>query len=265
MVGRNSNIRIWSNIVAFVLTVFVNGLAGSTDLLGGQVTGDISDMFPTLVTPAGYVFTIWSVIYILLGAFVIYQALPRARGRLFQEQIGWLFVISSALNISWLLSWQYQIFSVSVVIMFLLLASLILIYVRLEIGWRRVPTAERLAVHLPFSVYLGWITIATIANVSVALVALGWDRFGISEEVWASLIILVALVIAILVAVRRRDIAYELVIIWAFVGIAVNQSSNLLIVILTLASAVVVAAVTILSVLYIKKRPMEGNAGQMAP
>jgi benzodiazapine receptor len=240
MVANNSVLLKWSNIAAFVLTVIVNGLAGSTTLLGGVNTAEISDANPTLITPAGYVFSIWGIIYILLSVFVIFQALPSQKEKEYTKKIGWLFVLSSILNIVWLFFWQYQILSVSIVLMFLLLITLIAIYLRLNIGKSTVTLREKLTVHVPFSVYLGWITIASIANVAVFLVSENWDGFGISPETWATLIIIVALVIALLVIATRRDIAYGLVIVWAFVGIAVKQSGNQSIVTLTEASAIIV-------------------------
>lgn len=240
MVTNNSVLLRWSNIVAFVLTVIVNSLAGSTTLLGGVNTAEISDSNPTLITPAGYVFSIWGIIYVLLGVFVIFQALPSQKEKGYTKKIGWLFVLSSVLNIVWLFLWQFEILSVSVVLMFLLLATLIAIYLRLNIGKSAVSLREKLAVHLPFSVYLGWITIASIANVSVFLVSENWDGFGIGAETWATLIIIVALVITLLVLATRRDIAYGLVIIWALIGIAVNQSGNQSIVTLTEASAIII-------------------------
>jgi benzodiazapine receptor len=239
---KNSNLVLLklSNIVAFVLTVIVNGLAGSTTLLGGVNTAEISDANPTLITPAGYVFSIWGIIYVLLGVFVIFQALPSQKEKECAKEIGWLFVLSSVLNIVWLFLWQYEILSVSVILMFLLLTTLIAIYLRLNIGKKAVPLRKKLAVHVPFSVYLGWITIASIANVTVFLVSENWNGFGISSETWATLVIIVALVITLLVLATRKDIAYGLVIVWALVGIAVKQSGNQNIVILTEASAVIV-------------------------
>lgn len=248
MALRNTSQLNLYNILAWVLTIVVNGLAGSTALLGGRTTGDISDTNPTLITPAGYAFAIWGVIYILLGFFVAYQALPHVRDRPFQKRIGWLFVLSSVLNILWLFAWQYEHLVVSVVIMFVLLATLITIYVRLDIGRAKVGWGERLMVHLPFSVYLGWITIAAIANVAAALVSIEWDGFGIEPEVWAALMILVAMVIAILVAVTRRDVAYELVIIWALVAVAVNQSLNPVVVFMTSISIAVVVIALVVSI-----------------
>jgi len=231
----------WLNIIAFGFTVLVNGLAGSTTLIGGINTAEISDSNPTLVTPAGYVFSIWGVIYILLGIFVISQALPSEKGKDYQKRIGSFFLLSCLLNIIWLFLWQYEILSLSVVVMFLLLATLVMIYLRLDIGKSSVSLRERFAVHLPFSVYLGWITIATIANVTVALVSAGWNGFGIAPETWATLIIIIALLIALLVIATRKDLAYGLVIIWAFVGIAVKQSGNNNIVMMTQIGAIIVA------------------------
>ena len=242
------------NTIAFVLTVLVNGLAGSTTLLGGRFTAEISDMYPTLITPAGYVFSIWGVIYILLGIFVVFQALPSEKGKDYQNRIGWLFVLSSLLNIFWLFLWQYEYLSLSVVLMFLLLATLIAIYLRLNIGKSAVSLREKLAVHLPFSVYLGWITIASIANVAVFLVSENWDGFGISQETWATLIIIIALLITLLVIVTRRDVAYGLVIIWALVGIAVKQSENLNIVVVAEISAIIIAVVLVAAILVMRLR-----------
>ena len=240
MVANNPVLLKWSNIVAFVLTVIVNSLAGSTTLLGGVNTAEISDSNPTLITPAGYVFSIWGIIYFLLGVFVIFQALPSQKEKEYTKKIGWLFVLSSVLNIVWLFLWQYEILSVSVVLMFLLLGTLIAIYLRLKIGKSAVNLREKMAMHVPFSVYLGWISIASIANVAVFLVSEKWDGFGINPETWATLIIIIALVITLLVLATRRDIAYGLVIIWALIGIALKQSGNQNIVTLTEASAIIV-------------------------
>ena len=251
---ENSKLLKWANIIAFISMVLVNALAGSTTLLGGKNTAEISNANLTLITPAGYVFSIWGVIYFLLGVFVIFQALPSENEKKYQGKIGWLFVFSSVINIIWLFLWQFELLAFSVVLMFLLLACLILIYLRLDIGKSKVGLPEKLVVHLPFSTYLGWITIASIANVSVTLVSLEWDGFGISQLTWATVIVVIALLIAILVIVTRKDIAYGLVIIWAFVGIAAGQSGNQSIVTLTQASAIIVFIALFLSILISKVR-----------
>lgn len=243
----------WLNIIAFILVILVNSLAGSTTLIGGQNTASVSDSNSTLVTPAGYVFSIWGVIYVLLGIFVIYQALPSQKGN-YQEKIGFFFVLSSLFNIIWLFLWQYEFLVFSVILMFMLLSSLIAIYVRLGIGKSRVSLRERLAVHLPFSTYLGWITIASIANVATTLVSVGWNGLGISPETWAILIIVVALLITVVVTVTRMDFAYGLVVIWALMGIAVKQSQNQNIVLIAQICAVVVGIAEVARIIFSRIR-----------
>lgn len=213
------------NVVAFLAVVIVNGLA-TTTLLNGRTTAEVSDLYPTLITPAGFTFSIWSIIYVLLLAFVVFQLLPRHRQDAFHDQIGYLFALSSVFNVVWLFLWQYDYITVSVALMFALLTSLVAIYIRLKIGKSKAPFREKLCVHLPFSVYLGWITVASIANVATALVSVNWDGFGIGEATWAVLVIAIALIITLAVLATRRDIAYGLVIAWAFAGIIVNQSGN---------------------------------------
>ena len=235
-----------ANIAAFILTVIVNALAGSTTLIGGQDTAAVSDKYPTLVTPAGYVFAIWGIIYFLLGVFVVYSALPKQRSSGYVERIGWLFVLSSVFNIAWIFVWQSEILAVSVALIIGYLLTLIAIYLRLNIGKAKVPLGERLAVHVPFSVYLGWLSIATIANITITLVAYGWDGFGVAPEIWAVIIVAVALLLTVLMLGIRKDIAYALVVIWALVGISVNQT-NANVVLATQVGAAI-AAVAILAV-----------------
>ena len=249
IVTQNSALLKWTNIFAFIFMVLINGLAGSTTLLGGKNTAEISNANLTLITPAGYVFSIWGIIYVLLGIFVVFQALPRESEKEYHGKIGWLFILSSIFNIVWLFLWQFEYLVFSVILMFLLLASLISIYLRLDIGKSQVGLAEKITVHLPFSTYLGWITIASIANVAVTLVSIGWNGFGISPETWATIIVVIALLITVLVIVTRKDIAYGLVIIWAFLGIAVGQSSNQNIVTLTQVSAIIVLIALVFSIL----------------
>ncbi|PVX24393.1 MAG: hypothetical protein CW691_07680 [Candidatus Bathyarchaeum sp.] len=240
------------NIVAFVVTVVVNGLAGSTTLLGGVTSADVSDMYPTLVTPAGFTFAIWGVIYILLAVFVVYQALPKNKDKPFLGGIGLLFGLASVCNVCWLLLWHYGFITYSLVLMLGLLSSLILIYRRLDIGRAAVSVKERLFVHLPFSVYLGWISIATIANVSVALTAVGWDGFGIEAATWAVVIIFVALALSLAMLAFRKDVAFDLVVVWALIGIIVNQSEHQSIVLASEVAVGVIAVPLVVTVLLSK-------------
>jgi benzodiazapine receptor len=250
-----ANLLRLGNIVAYVVTLAVNSLAGSSTLLNGRTTAAVSDAYLTLVTPAGYVFSIWGVIYLLLGAFVVFQVLPNQKDQPYQKQIGALFILSSLFNIVWLFLWQYDYITLSVIVMFAFLATLIAIYVRLGIGKTKASLKENLLVRLPFSVYLGWITIATIANVSAALVSVSWDGFGLSPQTWAILVLAVAAVITLAVIVTRKDVAYSLVVIWALAGIAVKQSLYPDIVLTAeVAIAIVVVALVVTLVAYRLRR-----------
>ena len=227
------------NVAVFAVTVIVNGLASSL-ALNGVTTAEVSDLYFTLVTPAGYVFSIWGVIYTLLLLFVVFQALPSQREKPFLEQISVLFILSGVFNVVWLFLWHYDQIVLSVVLMFALLATLIAVYMRLGIGKTSVTLKERLFVHLPFSVYLGWITVASIANVASALVSIQWDGFGLANETWAVLVIAVAVLITLVVIATRKDVAYSLVLVWALVGIAVNQSDYRDIVTAATASVIII-------------------------
>jgi hypothetical protein len=209
-------------VVAVVATIVVNGLANALPINGLQ-TGEISDSFPVYFTPAGYVFAIWGLIYLGLLAYAVYQALPAQRQSPRLRSIRTLFLVGSLANIAWILLWHYQLFPLTLVAMLVLLGTLIGIYLRLRIGRSSPPLVERLAVDLPFSIYLGWITVATIANVTALLSYWNWNGFGVSQEAWLVITLAVALVVATLVAFTRRDVAYLLVLAWAFAGIGVKH------------------------------------------
>jgi hypothetical protein len=232
-------------LAAFVVTVVVNGMAVGLPL-NGQSTAEISDRYHTLVTPAGYVFAIWSVIYLLQLVFSVYQALPDRRTDPWLRRIGYLPALVGILNAGWLVLWHYNAFALTVPVMVALLLTLIAIYLRLGIGERPVDGwLDLLAVRLPWSVYLGWITIATIANIATTLVWLEWDGFGIAPEAWAVAVLAVGVLIAAAVSLTRRDLGYALVIVWAYVGIAVEQVDVTLVAGGALGGAVIVAALAV--------------------
>lgn len=208
-------------IASLGMTLTLNTLANTLPI-NGLTTGEISDSFPVRFTPAGYVFSIWGVIYLGLIIYAIYQALPAQRGNARLQSVAWPFVVSNVANSAWILAWHYQQFAFSLLIMLLLFATLLHIYHHLGIGRFGAPRNEALAVRLPFSIYLGWITVATVANTTIVLYNLGWRQ---GAAFWASVAIIVALAIGLLVLKRRRDIAYTAVLVWAFIGIAVGQWS----------------------------------------
>jgi benzodiazapine receptor len=252
MVSKGNFLR-WANIVAFILTLIVNGLSNTT-LIGGKTTAEVSNSYPTLITPAGYVFSIWGIIYVLLGVFLVYQALPSQKDKPFQKQVSVLFILTSVFNIVWLFFWQNELLPVSVAVIITFLASLIAIYLRLNIGKSNVSLKEKLCVHVPFSVYLGWVTIATIANISVTLVSVGWDGFGISLQTWAILVLALAVILDLAVIATRRDIAYSFVFIWALVGIGVNQAANPSIVLVSEIAVVIIAVALVITIAFTRFR-----------
>jgi hypothetical protein len=209
-------------------TIAINALANIIPF-NGQTTGEISDRFQVYFVPAGYVFAIWGLIYLGLVAFGVYQALSAQRENPRLRSIGWLFVLSCVANIAWIFFWHYEIFPLTLVVMLTLLLLLIVIYLRLDIGRTQVSAAEKWCVRVPFSIYLGWITVATIANVTDLLKYLNWSGWGISPEVWAVIMLIAGTIITALVILTRGDIAYGLVIVWAFIGIAVKQAATPLI------------------------------------
>ena len=211
-----------TNIIGFIVVVAVNILANALPI-NGKTTGELSDSYPNLFVPAGYVFAIWGVIYLLLLAFTFYQASSKRRGAQFLTKIGYLFGISCVANVVWIFLWHYELVFLSLIAMFALLGSLIMIYLKLDIGRGDPLREERLYVHLPFSVYLGWITVAPIANIVAALVSINWDGFGLGEVTWTIIVITVAVILTLLNIKTRVDIGYTLVIIWALGGIMVKQ------------------------------------------
>ena len=238
--NRSSRLLPVLNIAAFVAVVVVNALANILPL-NGLTTGAISDSFPSLFTPAGYVFAIWGLIYLLLGVFVVYQALPAQQNNPRLGRLGYLFVLSCALNIAWLLCWHFLLIPLSMLVMLGLLATLIVIYERLEIGKNEVTRPETFAVRLPFSVYLGWITVATVANATVTLLGFG-VQVNWAAPFWAFVTVLVATAIGLTVLRRRGDVAFVLVLVWAFFGIAVRQWGSEALLVLGAAAAAVYLA-----------------------
>ncbi len=208
-------------IVTVVVTLVVNVLADALPI-NGLNTGQISDGFHVYFVPAGYVFAIWGVIYLGLIAYAIFQALSAQRANPRLRATGWWVALGGLANSAWIFFWHYQQFPLTLVAMLVLLATLIVTYVRLGIGRSSVSAGETWAVRLLFSIYLGWITVATVANVTDVLDYLKWDRLRIAPEIWMGIVLAAVLVIATLVNFTRRDAAYAAVILWALAGIAVK-------------------------------------------
>lgn len=209
--------------LTYVSMVFMNYLATSLPL-NNRSTGDISDAYPNLFAPAGLTFSIWGLIYLLLGGYVVYQFTKNSHKRVdLFNKINPLFIATSVANISWIFAWHYDFIGVSVLIMALLLFFLIKIADTFRT--ERFAQKEKLFIWAPFSVYFGWITVATIANITVFLVSIGWNGFGIADYVWTSIILLVGALIGIVRMQKDNNFAYGLVLIWAYLGILLKHTS----------------------------------------
>lgn len=220
---HRDRLQQYAVIVAIITTIAINGLANSLPF-GGRTTGEISDLYPTRLTPAAYAFSIWSLIYIGLLAFGIYQFAAARRGDKRLRAIRPYVVINCAANCLWLWLWHNNQIMLSSGVIIVMLATLIVIYTRLQTGASQSFLIERLCVEMPFSLYFGWITVATIVNIAVALVAAGWDGAGLGAETWAALLIGIALAVAAAIYYAFREPVYVLVFAWAFIAIAVAQA-----------------------------------------
>ncbi|WP_203363947.1 TspO/MBR family protein [Bacillus sp. REN10] len=207
------------NVMFFLLMVTVNALANILPL-NGQTTGEISNRLSVLFTPAGYVFAIWGVIYLLVGIWILRQ-LPKSRRDLPLYKLTHLpFVFSCLLNSAWIVLWHYEFFAWTVIVMIALLLTLISLYTKIE------QTPYSLMDRLPFSIYLGWVSVATIANISYALKFYQWNGLGLSDIAWTIIMLFVATILAIAFQAKHHDLAYPLVFVWAFIGIAVKSKDT---------------------------------------
>lgn len=216
------------NVMSVLLAITVNVLASALPL-NGQNTGEISDRFQVYFVPAGYVFAIWSIIYIGWVAFAFYQARPAQKESPRLRRLGYFFAISGVFNAAWLISWHYNLFGLSVLVMLTLLGLLIASYLKLAIGRMLVGNAEKWCVDIPFSVYLGWISVATVANITSYLYFISWTGFGIAPQIWAVIMLAVGCLLGLLMAFSRRDSGYAFVLDWSFAGIAQKQADTALV------------------------------------
>jgi hypothetical protein len=232
-------------IVGVVLTLFVNYLA-TVGYLNGVTPPEISDALLTKFTPANYAFAIWSVIYTFVIGFAIYQALPSQRDNPKLEGVRELFILSCAFNILWTFAWHYEFYILSLIFMIGILLTMIAIYLREGIGRPASSWGERLLVHLPFSLYLAWIAVATIANAASLLVYYNWAAFGIDDSLWSAIMILIAAVIGAAVLWKRANAAYAAVYVWAVFAITVRYANDTPINVAAYTGIVIVIAAAIL-------------------
>ncbi len=208
--------------LSFLVMIAVNALANILPI-NGVGTGDVSDSYPDLFAPAGVTFAIWGLIYILLGGYTLYQlGIFGTSHRFYQKpsmrKVAVYFSISSIANTLWIFAWHYDFIGLSLILMLVILASLLLIMEQLRTAgfWLKVP----------FSIYFGWITVATIANITTWLVSIGWQGSGVLEVTWTVLVLIVGLLISGATMLNHRDAPYGWVIIWAYAGIGLKHISE---------------------------------------
>jgi len=214
------------NAVTFLGMLVVNILATSLPL-NGMSTGDLSDALPNLFVPSGLTFSIWGVIWVLLAVYLVAQlrtaftsAASGAAEAYSPAVVGLWFPANMILNAGWIFAWHYQLVGLSVLIMLALLATLIVMFVRLD---RTVRGGGAWFARVPVSVYFGWITIATIANLTAFLVSVGWNGFGVPDTVWTIVVIAAGLGVNLAILLRHRSYAFAAVAVWAFAGIAIKR------------------------------------------
>jgi tryptophan-rich sensory protein len=203
-------------LIFFAAMVFMNYLANALPI-NGKTTGQLSDAYPNLFVPAGITFSIWAVIYLLIAIYCVIQF--RDDYSAVTNALSWLFIASCIFNGLWIVAWHYQSLLISLLIMAGLLVTLILINLRIS----ELPSG---IIKATFGVYLGWICIATIANVTALLVDKGWGGFGLSHETWTILLIAVGTVIVASTILQIKNPFIGLAVIWAFIGIILKRSDD---------------------------------------
>lgn len=215
------------SVLAFILMIAVNALANILPI-NGQNTGQISNLYPNLFTPAALTFSVWGVIYLFLLFYTVYQTgIIGKKTPNFQktiQEIGGLYILTCLANIAWILCWHYNLMIQSVGVMLVLLIALIVIFLKLKknIGTGRT-LGEKWLISIPFSLYLAWISVATIANITVFLVKIKWNGWGIDPQIWTIAVLIVAIGITLIIQSKYRDIAYSLVVLWALSGILIQH------------------------------------------
>ena len=237
-----------ANSLTLVFALVMNGLAGSS-LFDGKTVGAVSAKYNTLIAPAGYAFAIWGIIYLLLMIFVAYQwyAYYKARHDDEIKQTGVWFSVANLANGVWIIAWLNEALLLSVLLILLLLISLIVLTVKLRL---EIPDASKRIVTFvwwPIAVYLGWIIVASVSNIAVYLVSMGWTGGLISEIIWTIVMISIATFIYIILVFSRNLRETAMVGIWAFIAIAIRHWGNYEGIAYT---AIVAAVVLLLSIFY---------------
>lgn len=213
------------NLLSLLAAILVSALANILPI-NHVHTGEIWDSFQAMIAPEKFVFVIWIVIYLTLLVFSIFQIMPAQKNNERLNRVGIWFILANVFNSGWIFAWHFYQFGLSLILMVGLLISLIVIYQRLKIGSGKMNPNERWLVDLPFSLYLGWTSVTIVMNSAALLLDQNWSGFGISESGWTVAAIILLIILGVIIAIKKSEVFYPLVIIWAFIGIAVNGNGN---------------------------------------
>lgn len=248
------------NIITVISVIIVNILANVLPIFGVN-TGEVSDAYPNFFTPAGYVFSIWFIIYLQAIIFLIYQGRPSQRSEIYLQKISFLYFLAGLANIAWIFVFHYSyaftvanppFFLISVILLILVFLMLFLMYIRLGVGIVSASRNEKLAVHLHVSVYLGWISVATIAGLASAINILVPAIPLETQQIATAAMLFVAVLLTLLMIYIRRDYGFGLVVLWAAIGIGVKWLTIPVILYSSIAAAIILVIGLIL-IPYLKK------------
>lgn len=247
------------SVLSFIVMIIVNALANIIPI-NGSTTGEIASRYPNLFTPASFTFSIWGVIYLFLMVYTIFQTgilsrLTITENRIIQN-IGGLYILSCIANTAWIFLWHYELIFLSVVVMLVLLFTLINVYLKVNSD-RTLKYKGKFIISAPFSIYLGWISVATIANITTWLVSVDWGGWGIPPQIWTSIVIILALIITLLIQRKYKDLIFSGAILWSLLGILVQQintfNAQYTIIIFTVALGMVIILLGVISIVLRKK------------
>ncbi|MEI8111562.1 MAG: tryptophan-rich sensory protein [Chitinophagia bacterium] len=227
-INRRTSLITW---IAFFAVIMVNALANILPI-NGYNTGQVSDFYPNYFVPAPFTFSIWGVIYLMLllyaitvTVFVEYKPLADHKAKDYIAAIHPWFMISCILNMAWIYTWHHLYITWTVIIMLLLLYSLIQVFIKGHGLLKTYPLYLQFLLGAPFTIYLGWITVATIANITALLVSKGWQGGPLGPDIWSAIMMTIAVVLALFMLLKFRIAGFSLTIAWALWGIRASQSA----------------------------------------
>ncbi len=221
---QQDRFRQFLTLVA-ILAAFGTNVASNLVPVGGETIGKIANtkFKDVLIIPANYAFAIWGLIYVGLIGFGIYQARPAWAQNLYLRRAGYFVVLAMVAQIAWVYIFLYRYFAWSLLAMVVILLATIAAYLRMGIGIRRAIRQERWWLQAPISLYMGWISVATVVNVAIALHDAGWHAEGMTATIWTIVMAVASTAISAILRWRRHDNVYPAVTVWALVAIAIGN------------------------------------------